>query len=82
MRMTDDEIQHVFDKFNYLNMREDYWISAGMALVEYLHKEHGMRYADIYAIAEREPFTKKLRRDYEASSGNVIQLSAKEEEAY
>lgn len=77
VRMTDEEIQQVFDKYNYLQLRESYWVSAGLALVEYLHGQ-GMRYADIYAIAERDPMTKKLRRDFEASSGNVICLNRQE----
>lgn len=60
-RMTDDEIQKVFDDYNRLRARESYWVGAGMALVEYLHKEHGMRYADIYAIAESNEWTKHAK---------------------
>jgi len=60
-RMTDEEIQRVFDDYNRLRARESYWVGAGMALVEYLHKNHGMRYADIYAIAESQEWTKKAK---------------------
>lgn len=57
-RMTDAEIQKVFDDYNRMRAKESYWIGAGMALVEYLHKTHGMRYADIYEIAETAEYTK------------------------
>lgn len=60
-RMTDDEIKKVFDDYNRLRAKESYWVGAGMALVEYLHKEHGMRYADIYAIAESNEWTKHAK---------------------
>ena len=60
-RMTDEEIQGVFDDYNRLRAKESYWVGAGMALVEYLHKTHGMRYADIYAIAEAKEWTKSAK---------------------
>lgn len=60
-RMTDEEIQKVFDDYNRLRAKESYWVGAGMALVEYLHKTHGMRYADIYAIAESKEWTKQAK---------------------
>jgi hypothetical protein len=60
-RMTDEEIQRVFDDYNRMRAKESYWVGAGMALVEYLHKEHGMRYADIYAIAESKEWTKSAK---------------------
>lgn len=60
-RMTDDEIQNVFDDYNRMRAKESYWVGAGMALVEYLHKTHGMRYADIYAIAESAEYTKAAK---------------------
>lgn len=60
-RMTDEQIQKVFDDYNRLRAKESYWVGAGMALVEYLHKFHGMRYADIYAIAEAEEWTKSAK---------------------
>jgi hypothetical protein len=60
-RMTDEEIQKVFDDYNRLRAKESYWCGAGMALVEYLHKEHGMRYADIYEIAENKEWTKQAK---------------------
>lgn len=60
-RMTDEEIQKVFDDYNRLRAKESYWVGAGMALVNYLHKEHGMRYNDIYAIAESQEWTKKAK---------------------
>lgn len=60
-RMTDDEIQKIFDDYDRLRVKESYWVGAGMALVEYLHKTHGMRYADIYAIAESEEYTRQAK---------------------
>lgn len=60
-RMTDEEIQKVFDDYNRMRAKESYWVGAGMALVEYLHKQHGMKYADIYAIAESAEYTKKAK---------------------
>ncbi len=59
-RMTDAEIQKVFDKYNALREKESYWVDAGLALVEYLHEKHGMKYRDIYAIAERKLSTQTL----------------------
>jgi len=59
--MTDDEIQKVFDDYNRMRALESYWVGAGMSLVEYLHKTHGMRYADIYAIAEAKEWTKSAK---------------------
>ena len=60
-RMTDEEIQKVFDDYDRIRAKESYWVGAGMALVEYLHKEHGMRYADIYAIAENQEWVKQAK---------------------
>lgn len=75
-RMTDDEIQHVFDNYNKLRAHESYWVEAGMALVEYLHTRHGMRYADIYAIAESGNQTKHYREllAQPRVAPNIIQL--------
>lgn len=60
-RMTDDEIQKVFDDYNKLRAENNYWTGAGMALVKYLHEKHGMRYTDIYAIAEADEGTRLYR---------------------
>jgi hypothetical protein len=60
-RMSDEDIQKAFDDYNRLRARESYWVGAGMALVEYLHKNHGMRYAEIYAIAESQEWTKAAK---------------------
>lgn len=60
-RMTDEEIQKVFDDYNRIRAKESYWVGAGMALVEYLHRTHGMRYADIYEIAESAEYTKAAK---------------------
>lgn len=60
-RMTDEEIQNVFDDYNRMRAVESYWVGAGMALVEYLHKNHGMRYEEIYSIAESREWTKAAK---------------------
>lgn len=75
-RMTDEEIQKVFDDYNRLKLKESYWVGAGMALVEYLHREHGMRYADIYKIAESSEFTKQAKAALAVvrAENNVIDL--------
>jgi hypothetical protein len=77
--MSDDEIQKVFDDYNRMRAKESYWVGAGMALVEYLHKSHGMRYADIYAIAESEEWTKHAKAELTVvrMENNVTQLQRK-----
>ncbi len=60
-RMSDEEIQGIFDDYNRMRAKESYWIGAGMALVDYLHKTHGMRYAEIYEIAERPEYVKAAK---------------------
>lgn len=76
-RMTDEEIQKVFDDYNRLRVKESYWCGAGLALVEYLHKNHGMRYADIYAIAESKEWTKHAKAALAVvrMENNVVALS-------
>lgn len=75
MRMTDEEIQSVFDDYNRMRAKESYWIWAGMALVEYLHNVHGMRYADIYAIAESDEHTRLAKMALaEIRMDNVVVL--------
>lgn len=74
-RMTDEEIQKVFDDYNRLRAKESYWVGAGMALVEYLHKTHGMRYADIYEIAESAEYTKAAKAALAViSMDNIVAL--------
>lgn len=76
-RMTDEEIQRVFDDYNRMRAKESYWIGAGMALVEYLHKAHGMRYVDIYSIAESQEYTRKAKAALAVlrMEGNVISIN-------
>lgn len=52
MRMKDEEIQKVFDDYNRIRKEGFYWTDAGLKLVEYLHAVHGMKYQQIYDIAE------------------------------
>jgi hypothetical protein len=74
--LTDEEIQKVFDDYNRLRARNDYWVGAGMALVEYLHKELDMSFAEIYTIAESPKYTQEAKARVAACrmEGNVVTL--------
>ena len=78
-RMSDEQIQKIFDDYNRMRAKESYWCAAGMALVEYLHKELGMRYSDIYEIAESQEWAKAAKATLAAvRMENVVYLRKNE----
>lgn len=74
--LTDEEIQKVFDDYNRLRARNDYWVGAGLALVEYMNKELDMSFAEIYTIAESPEYTREAKARVAACrmEGNVVTL--------
>jgi hypothetical protein len=54
--MSEAEFAVFVERYNSLQASKNYWVDAGMALVEHLHKG-GMKYEEIFKIAERRELT-------------------------